>query len=433
MAYLDDYDRIPADHPQERVALMGRLIRTDPHGLFSELRASRPIFRTPGFTLVTRFKDVQEVLSRNEVFTVKLYASRMDPVVNGPFMLARDNTAANWREKSIMKAMLRPEDLPLVRALAGRFAEESLDGCATDGKIEVVSRLGREVPVRICGDYFGFPGPDMSTMYRWSKATQSDMFKNLANDPNIHAASVQAGQEMRPYLIELLAQKRLVDGSTHAEDVFSRLVRTEFPEELGFDDTRVVANMAGLLIGAVETISQAIAQVLDQLLHRPDVLGAAQAAAGSGDDASFDGFVWEALRFNPINPLVFRLCESDYAVATGMPRQATITAGTIVFACTASAMFDGDDVPDPETFQPRRASYQFMHFGYGDHTCLGKYVGMMVIPEVVKRVLLRPNVRLIPGGEGKLDFQGGFFPERFMIAYDSAIKPAPVHGGSSDG
>jgi cytochrome P450 len=425
MSYLQDYDRIPQDQPQQRVAFIAGLIQTDPHGLFGELRASRPIFQTPGFTLVARFKDVEEVLSRNEVFTVKLYASRMDPVVNGPFMLARDNTPANWREKSIMKAMLHPEDLPMVRSMAGRIADESLDDCASVGKIEVVSRLGREVPVRICGDYFGFPGPDMPTMFRWSKATQSDMFKNLANDPAIHAASVQAGQEMLPYLRGLLAQKRaqiqaLAPGSVPPGDIFARLIRTLFPTELGFDDTRIVANVAGLLIGAVETISQAIAQVLAQLLGRPSVLADALTAARGGDDASFDTMVWEALRFDPINPLVFRLCESDYVVAAGTPRQATIQAGTIVFACTASAMFDSDDVTDPETFNPRRPSYQFIHFGYGDHTCLGKYVGMMVIPEVVRRVLLRPNVRLIPGDEGKLDFQGGFFPERFVIAYGAA-------------
>jgi cytochrome P450 len=227
---------------------------------------------------------------------------------------------------------------------------------------------------------------------------------------------------MLPYLASLLAQKRaqiqaLPATATPPTDTFSRLIRTEFPAELEFGDTRIVANVAGLLIGTVETSSQAIVQVIAQLLGRPATLAAAQAAARAGDDTSFDGYVWEALRFDPINPLIFRLCESDYVLAGGTPHQTTIMAGTVVFACTESAMFDHREVPDPETFNPRRPDYQMMFFGYGAHTCLGKYVALMMVPEVVKQVLLRPNVRLIPGAAGQLDFQGGFFPERFTIAY----------------
>ena len=43
---------------------------------------------------------------------------------------------------------------------------------------------------------------------------------------------------------------------------------------------------------------------------------------------------------------------------------------------------------------------------------------MMIIPEMIQRVLLRPGIRLIPGPEGKIDFQGGPFPERFLVASD---------------
>lgn len=420
-SYLEQYDRIPADRPQEKVGLVSRWIRTDWRPFFQELREARPIFRTPAFTLVTRFPDVREVLERNEVFTVRLYAPKMDPVVDGPFMLARDNTPVNWREKSIMKAMLLPEDLPAVRAMAGKLADAALDRAAREGRIEVVNGLGRLVPIRICGDYFGFPGPDTATMFRWSRATQSDMFKNLGNDPAVHAVSVEAGREMRAYLAELLPRKRKVAGrkpkAGRPADVFGRLIRTHFPQEIAFDDARILANMAGLLIGTGETTSQAIVQSLEQILLRPEVLRQAVEAAQAGDDPAFDAIVWEALRFNPINPLLFRLCEADYRLAAGTDRQAVIPARTIVFACTASAVFDPAELPDPEAFHPARPAYHSFHFGYGDHTCLGKYVGMMIIPEVIKRVVLRPGLRLLPGDEGKIDFQGGPFPERFLVAY----------------
>ncbi|HEX2149984.1 MAG TPA: cytochrome P450, partial [Actinomycetota bacterium] len=235
-SYLEQYD---AADPQTKVALVSKWIRTDWRPFFKELRENRPILKTPGFTLLTRFADVTEVLSREKVFTVRPYQPHMDPVV-GPFMLARDATPLNWREKGIMQAVLMPEDLPEVRETAGRLADEALDAAAPQGKIEGVGKLGRYVPLRIVGEYFGFPGPDLESMYRWSKATQTNMFKNLQNDQAIHEAAVKAGEEMKEYLTGLLAEKRAAVQSYNGEppkDTFSRLVRTKLPPEIGFDDS----------------------------------------------------------------------------------------------------------------------------------------------------------------------------------------------------
>lgn len=427
MSYLEQYDAQTDD--EARTKLVSRWIRTDWRPFFLELREKRPIFVTPGFTLVTRFPDVTEVMSREKIFTVKLYASRMDPVVDGPIMLSRDQTPINWREKGIMQAMLKPEDLERVRRLAGEIADEALDAAASEGRIELVNKLGRYVPIRICGEYFGFPGPDLASMYRWSVATQTDMFKNLQNDPDVHKNSVRAGEEMMEYLAQLLKKKK---SEAHRkrikppQDTFSRLVRTHFPGELGFDEHRLIVNVAGLLIGAGETTSQAIVQVVEQILSRPEIKAEAIAAAAGPDPDQFDRYVWEALRFNPINPLVFRVCESDYTVAAGTPRATRIPAGTLVFSCTASAMFDEDVVPEPDAFRTGRPDFASLHFGYGHHTCLGRYVATAMIPEAVRRVLLRGDVRLLPPPDDRIDFQGKPFPERFTIAYGS--RPAAEPG-----
>ncbi len=478
MTYLEQYDALDGQ-PQAQVGLVSRWLRTaDWRPFFAELRADRPILRTPAFTLVARCDDVRDVLTRPQDFSVRLYARSMDPVVDGPFMLARDASPVNWREKGIMQAVLRPEDLPKVRAMAGEFADESLDAAEPSGRIEAVGRLGRYVPIRMCGAYFGFPGPDHETMARWSLAFQSDMFKNLTADSAVHEASVRAGEEMRAYLTTLLAEKRSGLGAddqhpvrhvagqvltgmhaglarfagpdrpspvapaarvadalvlqvtdrlsgaprTEPEDVFSRLLRTHLPRELGFDDRRMLANVAGLLIGSVETISQAVVQVLRQILARESVREEAVAAAADPDTAGFDAYVWEALRLDPINPLVFRFTERDTVVAAGTDRETRLPRGTVVFALTASAMSDEAYVASPDDFQVGRPDVPPLTFGFGDHTCLGRHVASAVVPEVVRRVLLRPGVRLLPSPEGDLDFAGGPFPERFLIGLRTAAS-----------
>ena len=417
MSYLNQYDAIPPADAAGRVGLVTRWIRTDTRPFFAELRDCRPIFQTPAYTMVTRYRDVVDILSRDDIFTVQPYALRMDPTV-GPTMLARDRQPLNWRHKSIMRSMMPMEDMPSIRDTVGAIVEDILNQTQPTGRLDVINGLGRAVPCRVCGEYFGFPGPDTASMYRWSKATQTDFFKNLPNDPQIHQAALAAGQEMAAYLTGLIAQRRqdLASGvGTDRKDVLTRLLQTSFAPGLGFNPAELISNMSALLVGSMETTSQAIAQALEQILKRPPLVPKAIDAAKAGSPA-FDAIVWEALRFNPINPLLFRLTAADTVLASGSDYETRIPAGTLVFACTASAMWDEREVENPDAFVPGRPSHHYFHFGYKAHECLGIHVGELMVLESLRRLLLRPGVHLLDGDEGKIDFQGGAFPERFLIA-----------------
>jgi cytochrome P450 len=420
VSYLNQYDSIPPADAAHRVALVNGWIATDTRGLYAELRERRPIFQTPAYTMVTRYRDVIDVLSRDDVFTVRLYAVQMDPSV-GPTMLARDRQALNWRHKSIMRSVMPMEDMPAVRATAARIANEILDKAAPTGQLECVNDLGRAVPYRLCGEYFGFPGPDAATMYRWSKATQTSFFKNLQNNAQIRQAGIQAGQEMAAYLKGLIQQRRAeLQAGTGADrhDVLTRLLQTSFAAGLGFSETELVSNVSALLVGSMETTSQAIVQALEQILLRPPVSAAAVEAAKAADPGAFDAIVWEALRFNPINPLVFRLTAAETVLGAGESYETRLPAGALVFACTASAMWDGGELENPDTFIPNRPSRHYLHFGYHAHECLGIHVGEVMIPETIRCALLR-GAHLLAGDGGKIDFQGGAFPERFVIGLGS--------------
>jgi hypothetical protein len=47
-------------------------------------------------------------------------------------------------------------------------------------------------------------------------------------------------------------------------------------------------------------------------------------------------------------------------------------------------------------------------FGYGQHQCLGKYVGVEMVPEMVRQVILRDNLE----GLGKISYRNELFPDR---------------------
>jgi len=416
MSFLSTYDQLPEGQKQ---GFLLQQLGADFAGVTAELRQNRPILTAPGtppLVLITLFQDVEEVLSRNLVFTVRPYAPKMDPSV-GPFMLARDGTVYNQRDKGILRALIQETDMPSVRAKVSGFAQAAIArGASDDGRLELVSQVTRPVPVMLTGAYFGFPGPDMITMLEWSYKTQYDMFHNLTNDPTIHQNCITAGTEMRAYLENFLPLRaKQVQSDPSLDDVVARMLRLVTPPSIGFDLNRIMTNTMGLLVGGIETTSAAIVQAIDQLLDRPTELAAAIKAAGADDPALFDAYFWEALRFNPINPFVGRLSVADYTVAAGSAHATHIPAGSFVLASTASAMLDATQLPNPTAFQIDRPPYHYMHLGVGDHVCLGDQVSRQQAPEIARQILLAGFTQRAESPAGKIDMQGGPFPESFTL------------------
>ncbi|MEV0612002.1 cytochrome P450 [Nonomuraea sp. NPDC050404] len=415
---LEEYDAALAKDAMSAFGLVREWMRTDWRSLFAELRERRPIFTTPAFTVVTRFADVTEVLSHEEVFSVRAFGPRLDAALGAPFMLGRDATPMNWREKGLMRLMLDPRDATRVRELTGRLADDLLDAALPAGRVEAVNELFRPVALGVCAEYFGVPGPEPLTLSRWTRAIVTDGFANFLGDPQIQAASVQAGAEMVGYLRDRLAERRAALRAGHdlPDDVFARLVGAGLPAGAGVTDDRIVTNMAGLPLGFVESAPGAMAEAVEQLLVRPAVL--AEAVAVAGDPARFDPFVWEALRFSPFFKLLPRICEHDHVLAAGTPRATVIPAGTFVLAAPASAMFDADVVPEPEVFRLDRPAHHRLFFGHGHHSCLGVHVAGAVIGETVRRLLLRPGLRL----ESRVERSLGIFPDTFVLGLGAGQK-----------
>jgi cytochrome P450 len=180
------------------------------------------------------------------------------------------------------------------------------------------------------------------------------------------------------------------------------------------DDRGIRDNLIGLLIGAIPTLSKAATLALDALLRRPDALRGAQEAARAGDLARMEGFVWEALRFEPHNPVVYRRAVRDATIAASTLRARRIPAGAMVFAVTQSAMFDPLDVADARAFRADRPWPTYIHWGWGMHACFGDAVNRAVIPAILKPLLARPGLR----ATGPRDDGGTPFPQALPVAFE---------------
>jgi len=344
-----------------------------------------------------------------------------------------------------MQGFLNKDDLPELRRRIAGFGQQILD--EANGEIEACYGYCRTIPAILVQDYFGLTGVDRQDLIRWSYWTQYNTFHNQpfdlvpkAQSDHIIAEHAKASQELVDYLTRLIARRLFAVKAEQAshilfvgwyaleklyrkltgkqdeslgDDITSRMLRTHYPDAMDFDLKRVATNVGGLLIGAIETTEQAVAQVIQFFMEDPARRQHAQTEAGKDDTQAFDALVWEALRFVPISPYMFRTAAQDYTVGKGADHATTVAKGTHVLLLSQSAMFDERAYDNPDQFNPDRDWYHNFNFGFGSHDCLGKYVGAQLIPEMVRQVMRRQDLNAV----GKIDYKDGPFPEHWLLRY----------------
>lgn len=368
-----------------------------------------------GTAVVTRQTDVTEVLEREADFAV-VYEPRMRAITDGEnFFLGMQDSAAYARDVSLMRLAVRRDDVaqrvvPTVAARAGTIV------VAAPGRLDVPAELTLPVLAHLVATYFGTPGPTQRDLAEGTTLMFWWLFADLGADKAVTRRALAAASATRTWLDAAIADRKA--SPTETDDVLNRCLALQRAGTPGMDDLGIRNNLIGLLIGLVPTLSKASVLALAQLLDRPDALAGAHAAARKGDDALLAGHLFEALRFDPVNPIIYRRAVNDTEIARGTLRARRIPAGTMVLAANLSAMFDPLAVEAPERFRTDRPWRDYMLWGYGMHACFGAHINRAVIPQMLKPLLALPGLRRAEGAAGQVDGGGSPFPQHFTVTWD---------------
>jgi cytochrome P450 len=128
------------------------------------------------------------------------------------------------------------------------------------------------------------------------------------------------------------------------------------------------------------------------------------------DPDRMDGWVNEALRRWPHNPIVMRRAANDCTLAG-----TAVKKGETMIAWTQAAMQDPSVFPDPGQLDPNRDRGAYMHVGWGLHPCSGRRVNRFQIPMLVGALLKRGLDRV-----GEVGWVGPF-PARL----DARLREGP--------
>jgi cytochrome P450 len=368
-----------------------------------------------GTAIVTRYQDVIEVLDRNADFEV-VYEPKMRLITGGEnFFLGMQDTPLYTRDTSNMHLAMRRDDVAtIVAPIARRMADELVARHVK--RLDVPVDLTLPIPTAIVTDYLGVDDAAAGDLIAWATMMFWYLFIDLAGDKAIEAKALDAAAACRAAIDRAIAARKASDAVK--DDVLGRCLVLGKAGQPGMDDLGIRNNLIGLVIGAIPTISKACCQALDQLLDRPAALASARAAAQSGNDALLAAHVFEAFRYNPINPLIYRRAAVDATIASGSLRARTIPKGTMVLAVNLSAMFDRLKVASPESFRIDRPWDDYIIWGYGMHACFGAYINRAVIPAILKPLLAKPGLRRAAGAAGRIDGGGTPFPQHFNVEWD---------------
>jgi len=378
------------------------------------LRSLRPTLVLGQYATITRYADVVEVLENEAYFrVVPVYAHAMQQTT-GAFILGMDDQGRYEREAAFLRSAVRPDDLDRVRQIVSRRANELIDAASAHGELDVASGYAHEIALAVVREYFGVAGPDPATMARWMRSIFWDLFLNLTKRTSITELARSSAAELNPYLERLVRElrARLDRGESPPDDFLSRLVRAQ--DRFGIDDAGVRRNIGGVIVGAVDTVSKAIVHATDQLLRRPTALEQARTAARAGQQEEVAAYAFEALRFNPHNPIIVRYCAEDFRLARGTERETMIRAGTTTYASTLSGMFDASVLPSPQEFRVDRPWEHYLHFGRGMHRCFGERYNRVIIPQAVQALLASPKLERLQGDAGRIQYEGPF-PSRLLV------------------
>lgn len=339
--------------------------------------------------LLSRADDFHACIARQADFEV-VYGARMRVLTGGrDFFLGLQDGPDYRRDTAAMQRIVHPGDLAPVLAMARREAAAAVTGT----EIDLPPDLSAKIPAMMVRDWFGVDQP-LPDLIADSTAMFHYLFSDLSDDPTVTERAMAARDRTGAAIAASMA-------TAGPETLLGRAVAAgkagDPAFDPAFDDAGIRANILGILIGAVPTLSKAACLAVAELLRRPAMLAAARERAQAGDEAGVATYLWEALRFSPVNPILYRRAARDTMIG-----DTPVAAGTMLLASNLSASFDEAAVPDARAFRPGRPWETYLPWGEGLHRCWGDRINRAILPAMLTPLLARDGLRPLarPDGAG---------------------------------
>ena len=351
---------------------------------------------------VVRYSDAVEILGRETDFTsAEGYAPS---ILTGPFLLGLDRAPLYESDKALLHQVVRPADLEVVRqSLRAFLATVTSD---LKGQFDLVNDVAARAATHVITDYFGVPA--CAELKLWLRRLAAYIVAGRFADDDTTTLAYAAADGLRAH-VRLAVTAATAAKSPLPDTVLARLLAETGGATKPEDKALVVRNVCGLLWVSHAVIVQAITLAMDELLRHPDGFAAARIAAKEDKVGIVASWTFEALRFNPVFPILPRYCPRDTVVVDRSGASHAIAANTKVLVWPIGAMFDPDGLAgfeNPAEFRGNRPACRSMVFGHGVHQCFGEHIARVELPEMMMALLKLNDLRRPDVGSGAIVYEG---------------------------
>jgi len=345
--------------------LLSSEFERDPNPVYEIFREHFPVYFDKNINtyILSRYDDVEHVFKSKD-FTSDNYSWQLEPV-HGRTILQMEG-----REHSVHRGLIQPafrgseltdKFLPIITENAATLIAQF----AKNGHVDLVDQFTLRFPINVIVDMLGLDKSDHDQFNRWYHSIMA-FLSNLSGDEQATADGLKTKDELRDYMMPIIADRRANPGS----DLLSTLCTAQIDGDMMSDD-EIKAFVSLLLVAGGETTDKALANMFMNLVANPD-----QMAAVRSDRSLLSNAFAETLRHSPPVQMIMRQAAVDVEF-----HGVKIPAGSTMTLLLAAANRDPRKYTNAEKFDISRPDLAFdraftaaaNHSGFalGRHFCVG--------------------------------------------------------------
>jgi cytochrome P450 len=360
--YYDPYDRD---------------LLADPYPAFRRLRDDAPLYYNEehDFWALSRFADVEAALKERGIFSSKrgviLEMIKADFEMP-PGTLIHDEPPLHTAHRQMLSRVFTPKAMAAIEPQVRAFCAERLDELRDRDSFDFVREFAQFVPMRVFGMLLGIPDEAQERV-------------RAHVEEGIDGSTGPDQEYGDDFLMDGFYDEFVDYRAEHpGDDLITRLITTEFEDELGV--RRTLTRSESLMYLAViagagnHTTNRLIGWLAKVLADHPDARDELRA-----DRALIPNAVEETLRFEPSSTQIARYVTEDVEL-----HGQTVPEGSAMLLLAGSANRDERQFDDPDTYDIHRKIGHHLTFGYGPHFCLGaslaRLEGRVALEEMLARL-----------------------------------------------
>ena len=335
----------------------------DPYPAYGQLRDRAPVYYNEMLDLwaLSRHADVlaaerdwQTFTSRYDVDIDRMCNQYGDGVPPLGFFLGYD-PPRHTEVRKVLQPTFDPRGIRQLESIVREKCEALAEQFIHEGSVEVVQTFAIPLADLVFAEVLGFPRSEHQRLSQLLRlAAQRDL---TLPAPFISEESVQAGDELREAMAEIVAERR---ESEPRDDLIGRLLAARI-EGKPMPEDEVVGTVFFLFAAATEEVTGLIATALRLLADYPQ-----QRAALVEDPSLIPPAIEEILRYDTVIHHLVKTTTREVEF-----HSQTIPEGARVLLLYGSANRDDRVFDDPDRFDISRRPSRLLSFGGGIHRCLG--------------------------------------------------------------